>query len=88
LSFRLLGVWLCAQVPQEKIRSLARLEDFLVVIILLLVMAGIIWFAAAYSRKKQMARREQHLKSYILEDPRWRDIYFRARKENNQGSEK
>lgn len=88
MTLRMLGLWLCNQAPHEKIRLMARLEDVLLVAIILLAIVGMVWFWAAYTRRKQTAEHEKHLQSYILQDPKWREIYFRSRKENKQGAEK
>jgi len=61
--------------------------------ILSVVIAGMLvfgagWMFTALSRKKRNALREEHLKSYILEDPQMRDLYLAANKQNPKESEK
>jgi len=62
-------------------------------ITLYLLFAGLLVFGAGWmftvlNRKKRNALREDHLKSFILEDPQMRDLYLATKKQNPKESGK
>jgi len=73
---------ICGVPDQARINSIARIEQAVLVIVLVLAAAGVVWFLRRYSRKKDQDRKEQHLRSYILEDPKMRELYLESRKQD------
>jgi len=53
-----------------------------------LMVFGAGWMYTVLTRKKRNVLREEHLKSYILEDPKMRDLYLATKKQNPKESGK
>jgi len=85
----LVPVWVCISALEDaqKVSSMKNQGNLVVTVVTILLIAGIAWFVYLY-RKQKLAKREQNLKTYILKDPKMRDLYLQSRKESNQGSEK
>ena len=86
----LVPVWayVSAVEDAQKVRSMNTQGDLVVTVVTALLIAGIVWFVYLYARKQKLQRRDQNLKTYILKDPKMRDLYLQSRKESSKGSEK
>jgi positive regulator of sigma E activity len=71
-----------------EVHTMAAQGDLLAAAAAILLIAGVAWFIYLYARKQKLRKREQNLKTYILKDPKMRDLYLQSRKESKQGSEK
>jgi hypothetical protein len=76
------------QAGQGLENQMKTLGPFLMVVIVSMLVFSIVWMYSVLTRKKRNAMREKHLKSFILDDPRMRDLYLEARKQNPKESEK
>lgn len=60
----------------------------LIFLFVVLAAVGAVWMYLSLLHKKRNELREKHLKSYILEDPRMRDLYLATTKQNPKESGK